>query len=53
LYFGRDTSLNFEGHGAVCRPMDSGGSGSTNCEIRTREYIFFRYSSVRTRVLVW
>jgi hypothetical protein len=25
--------LNFGGHGAVCSPMDSGNSGSTNCEI--------------------
>jgi hypothetical protein len=25
--------LNFEGHGAVCKPMKSGDSGSTNCEI--------------------
>jgi hypothetical protein len=25
--------LNFGGRGAVCRPMDSGDSGSTNCEI--------------------
>jgi hypothetical protein len=33
LYFGRETGLNFGGHGAVCRPMDSGDSGSTNCEI--------------------
>jgi hypothetical protein len=24
LYFCRDTSLNFEGNGAVCRPIDSG-----------------------------
>jgi hypothetical protein len=33
LYFGRDTGLNFGGHGAVCNPMLSGDSGSTNCEI--------------------
>jgi hypothetical protein len=33
LYFGRETGLNFGGHGAVCIPMDSGDSGSTNCEI--------------------
>jgi hypothetical protein len=33
LYFGRETGLNFGGHGAVCSPMDSGDSGSTNCEI--------------------
>jgi hypothetical protein len=33
LYFGRETGLNFGGHGAVCRPMDSGDSGSTNYEI--------------------
>jgi hypothetical protein len=26
LYFGRETSLNFGGHGAVCRPIDSGDS---------------------------
>jgi hypothetical protein len=32
LYFGRDTGLNFGGHGAVCNPMESGDSGSTNCE---------------------
>jgi hypothetical protein len=25
--------LNFSGHGAVCNPMDSGDSESTNCEI--------------------
>jgi hypothetical protein len=33
LYFGRETGLNFGGHGAVCSPMDNGDSGSTNCEI--------------------
>jgi hypothetical protein len=33
LYFGRKTGLNFGVHGAVCSPMDSGDSGSTNCEI--------------------
>jgi hypothetical protein len=33
LYFGRETGLNFGGHGAVCSPMDSGDSESTNCEI--------------------
>jgi hypothetical protein len=33
LYFGRDTSLNFDGHGAVCNPIESGDLGSTNCEI--------------------
>ena len=33
LYFGRETGLNFGGHGAVCNPMDSGDSESTNCEI--------------------
>jgi hypothetical protein len=33
LYFGRETGLNFGGHSAVCSPMDSGDSGSTNCEI--------------------
>jgi hypothetical protein len=33
LYFGRETGLNFGGHGAVCIPMDSGDSESTNCEI--------------------
>jgi hypothetical protein len=27
LYFGRDTGLNFGGHGAVCNPMESGDSG--------------------------
>jgi hypothetical protein len=40
LYFGRDTGLNFEGHSAVCRPMDSGDSGSTNCEIPLPAKIF-------------
>jgi hypothetical protein len=40
LYFGRDTGLNFEGHGAVCRPIDSGDSGSTNCEIPLPAKIF-------------
>jgi hypothetical protein len=33
LYFGRETGLNFGGHGAVCSPMDSGDSESTKCEI--------------------
>jgi hypothetical protein len=33
LYFGRDTGLNFDSHGAVCKPMESFDSGSTNCEI--------------------
>jgi hypothetical protein len=33
LYFGRETGLNFGGHGAVCSPMDRGDSESTNCEI--------------------
>jgi hypothetical protein len=33
LYFGRDTGLNLGGHGAVCNPMESGDSGSMNCEI--------------------
>jgi hypothetical protein len=33
LYFGRETGLNFGGHGAVCSPMDSGDSESTNYEI--------------------
>jgi hypothetical protein len=33
LYFERETGLNFGGHGAVCNPMESGDSGSTNCEI--------------------
>jgi hypothetical protein len=31
LYSGRDTGWNFGGHGAVCKPMESGDSGSTNC----------------------
>jgi hypothetical protein len=31
LYFGRETGLNFGGHGAVCGPMDNCDSGSTNC----------------------
>jgi hypothetical protein len=33
LYFRRETGLNFGGHGAVCKPTESGDSGSTNCEI--------------------
>jgi hypothetical protein len=33
LYFGRETGLNFGCHDAVCSPMDSGDSKSTNCEI--------------------
>jgi hypothetical protein len=33
LYFGRDTGLNFGGHGAVYKPMESGDSGSMNYEI--------------------
>jgi hypothetical protein len=33
LYFGRDTALNFGGHGVVCNLMESGDLGSTNCEI--------------------
>jgi hypothetical protein len=33
LYFGREIGSNFGGHGAVCSPMDSGDSGSMNCEI--------------------
>jgi hypothetical protein len=33
LYFERETGLNFGGHGAVCSPMDSDDSESTNCEI--------------------
>jgi hypothetical protein len=32
LYFRRETGLNFGVHGAVCSPMDSGDSESTNCE---------------------
>jgi hypothetical protein len=32
LYFGRETGLNFGGHGAVCSPMDNGDSKSTNCQ---------------------
>jgi hypothetical protein len=32
LYFGRETGLNFGGHGAVCSPMDRGDSESTNCK---------------------
>jgi hypothetical protein len=27
LYFGRETGLNFGGHGVVCSPMDSGDYG--------------------------
>jgi hypothetical protein len=33
LYSGRETGLNFGGHGAVCSPMDRGDSESMNCEI--------------------
>jgi hypothetical protein len=33
LYFGRESGLNFGGHGAVWSPMDSGDSESTKCEI--------------------
>jgi hypothetical protein len=33
LYFRRETGLNFGGHGVVCNPVESGDSGSTNCEI--------------------
>jgi hypothetical protein len=33
LYFGRETGLNFGGHGAVCNPIESGESRSTTCEI--------------------
>jgi hypothetical protein len=33
LYFGRVTGLKFSAHGAVCNPMESGDSRSTNCEI--------------------
>jgi hypothetical protein len=33
LYFGRETGLNFSGHGAVCSLMDNGDSESTKCEI--------------------
>jgi hypothetical protein len=33
LYFGRETGLNFDGHGAICSPRDNGDSRSTNCEI--------------------
>jgi hypothetical protein len=40
LYFGRDTGLNFEGHGAVSHPMDSDDSGSTNYENPLPEKIF-------------
>jgi hypothetical protein len=32
LYFGRETGLNFGGHGAVCSPMDNGDLESTNME---------------------
>jgi hypothetical protein len=51
LYFGRETGLNFGGHGAVCSPIDSGDSESTNSI--SREKIFFRGSSVWSRVLEW
>jgi hypothetical protein len=40
LYFGRETGLNFGGHGAVCSPIDSGDSESTNCEIQFPAKIF-------------
>jgi hypothetical protein len=33
LYFGRETGLNFGGHGAVCSPMDYDDSESMKCEI--------------------
>jgi hypothetical protein len=33
LYLGRETGLNFGGHGVVCNPIESGESRSTNCEI--------------------
>jgi hypothetical protein len=33
LYFGGETGLNFGGHGSVCRPSESGESGSTKCKI--------------------
>jgi hypothetical protein len=33
MYFGRETGLNFGGHGVVSNLSDSGDSGSTNCEI--------------------
>jgi hypothetical protein len=33
LYFGKETGLNFGGHGAVCSHMGSCDSGSTNSEI--------------------
>jgi hypothetical protein len=32
LYIGRETGLNFGGHGAVCNSMESGDSVSTKCE---------------------
>jgi hypothetical protein len=54
LYFGRDAGLNFGDHGAVCNPMESGDSESTNCEIPLpAKKFFFRGSSVLTRILVW
>jgi hypothetical protein len=53
LYFGRDTGLNFDDHGAVCKPMESGDSGSTNCEIPLPVKTFFWVSFVLTRFLVW
>jgi hypothetical protein len=42
LYFGRETGLNFGGHGAVCNLSESGESGSANCEISlpTKKFIF-------------
>jgi hypothetical protein len=33
LYFRKASGLNFGGHGAVCNPIKSGESRSTNCEI--------------------
>jgi hypothetical protein len=53
LYFGRETSLNFGGYGAVCSHMDSSDSESMNCEIPFPVNFFFQGSSVWSRVLEW
>jgi hypothetical protein len=53
LYFGRETGFNFGGHGAVCNPMESGDSGSTNCEIPLPTKKFSFGVLFFTRILVW
>jgi hypothetical protein len=42
LYFGRETGLNFGGHGAVCNPIESGDSGSMNGEIPFEDHVRFK-----------